>query len=457
MGSAGLLLSLQGQSNWDSIRQERQRELQLASLQSQLAKQDFTEHQQAAQQMQDYLSTVGKIKVLDPAIKGIQDREEELSKKVLDGLYKSRGDAKKYLAEGGVVDMQQYKDNLLNDPLVAKGVMSSANYNRAIADKQAGLVTRGTFDEDVAKYFKGEIDALPYQGAYKRPDFGGMGKMYSEMEGTNPYKSEVVRPERVYIDAVAIAEKQGSNYEDARDAANKFVSVYSKGIDSGAQGFNFKTRQYHIPSGWENGQNAYISARANLDQWDAVMNKDYNGWSAPKQAGIYRNVMDASGKMIKKGNLEMVTMQTADMIPVPLDKKPIIYKKRINTFDAKGNTTGFTTQNVTEEIQDAIEAPIKIEGKIYFQTTADRLQGKMPQPLESKTFNKVLMSLNNTPAQLRVAAAFRKAAAEKGVLNDDGTLNFDLNNQQSSSPQKGDTQAVQGGTAIFDGTKWVMQ
>lgn len=448
MAETGLLAALSGRDNWDVVRSERQRELQLATLQSQMAKQDFQEQQLSAAEIADYLSTPGKIKVLDPAIQGIQDAEAEYRKPISEGIMKANGDVRKFLQTGGLTMLKKYQNNLVNDPLVAKGIMSAANYNRYITDKQAGLVPRGTAEEDIKKYMNSESDAFGYQGAYKRPDLTGGRDYFSKTPGKDPYTPQEVDPFAYHNYAEYEGVKSGLSPADSKHFADMATNDYVAMKKAGGQPYMFETKaRPNPPAWWGNDRNALISARFTVDQLNAVADPAFNKWGAPKET--YQSVTDpATGKEIRR---QKVMTQEADMVPIPIGKRTVKYDE--GKFDSKGK---WSSKEVTKEIDDYVLPIMKINGRKFIRTEADRLQDKPGVEFTSNNINKIILATPKTPDGLRMIAAYRKVMKDLGVLDDAGVANFDLDNK-SAGPQKGDERPVQGGTAIYDGAKWVMK
>lgn len=299
MAATGLLSALQGRDNFDVVRQERQRELQLATLQNFMAKQDLQEQQLAAQEIGKMLSLPGNIKVLDPAIKGIQDRETELSRPIMEGIMKANGNVKQYLRSGGLSALKKYQNDLVNDPLVAKGIMSAANYNKMVTDIQAGLVPRGTAEEDLNKYMQGETDTFGYRGAYKMPDLDKARHYFGTTYGKNPYKPQPVDEFSYHQFVESESKNQGLSPEDAKHAADRATKIYKDMVKQGGQPYMFGSKQWKPPTGWgaqadneeamkyilEGAEGALKPAETNPDFWDekySIPNPaSYLGFSAP--------------------------------------------------------------------------------------------------------------------------------------------------------------------------------
>ena len=442
MPDFGIYTALAGVDNWSEKRRLKSQELQLVSLQNQLLEKRMADQQAAAQATQEYMNTIGQLRVLDPDSEKIKSMNKTLIEPIREGIAKAGGDLKKYMLSGGALELQKYKQVLLSSPEVKRGLMNAFNHNKAIADEDAGLTWRktgwktpegdiqGDYRNNYQDFISGKTDVLNYRGGYERPDLTGMREYFSKVYGKDPYKTEPVNPQTHFDFAYAEAKKKGMRNEDAVEFATGATEEYVQMVKQGGTPIYFgqKQKPYHpYSAAWASGQNAYLSARANVDQWDAILNPDYDGWTVTTTP--YKiNEVDKNGNIVGK---KTANGQVANMIPVPLGKKTITYEEKL--YDNKGKQQ---IKEITKEIDDAIEPIIKIGDGLYVQTTADRLQGKPPVPFESKSFNKLLMALPNTPDGLRIAAAYRKVLTEKGLLNPDGTVNFDLNNQQGYTEEQ---------------------
>lgn len=437
----GILSALRSRDDWGAIKQEKQKELQYQSVINSMLEDDVAEQEQKQQAIQQYMDVANKLEVLPSGMDRIKEQvDEPLKRGLAEKIKKYGGDLDKYWKVEGQVDMQNYLNQLLNNPTTVREMMNASAAARWQADKQAGRQEVGEvdpltgqlvspFEQKLHEYNAGNIDKLDYEGAFDLPDFDT--KVFQENYGDpkDPYRVVPVGGETFRTYAFTEFKKKGLDDRKAKQAADMYAAQYGQALKQpGFQPYTFKHDKRPQPTAsWGNDQNAYLSAKANVDQWDAITNPNYDKWIQPKEVNI--GLVDEKGKSVgtKKG-----TMVVADMVPIPIGKKTITYDKQTTEYDAKGNVTGYKVNTVTEEVEDAIEPIMKIGDKKYIQTTADRLQGKKPTPLESKSFNKMWLAIPNTPEGLRVKAAYRKALGEKGLLNPDGTVNFDLNNPVTS-------------------------
>jgi hypothetical protein len=78
----------------------------------------------------------------------------------------------------------------------------------------------------------------------------------------------------------------------------------------------------------------------------------------------------------------------------------------------------------------------------------------MSEPEVIVTEDKVPIDIRKTKAYGSALKALGEAPAAAGATT---AASAPAAPAQSNLPKKGDTKAVQGGTAVFDGTKWVMK
>jgi len=257
------------------------------------------------------------------------------------------------------------------------------------ADQEEGLQERldmdpttGEFAPDfgakLQQYNSGDIDALNYAGAFKPAKFDE--KFFSTQYGdANRYKSVPVSYETYKNTAMRNLMDAGLNERDARQQATVQANNYKQQMLEKGTPLRFKSDKWTPTKAWEDGNAAKISSKYIVDGFNALLDpKNTQIWSAPQQTTIDLGEKDESGNN-KTVNLKKTTVQTADVLPdFSLGKKTITYKKQKAKYDKDGNPTGQEVEVVTEPVEDAIEPFVKMDGKVYMQTTANRLEGKPP-------------------------------------------------------------------------------
>lgn len=431
----GLLGSLRGRDNWAEIKQEKANELQYQGVLNRMQEDENASNQQKQAAIQGYLQTAYKLKVLPNGMERIKAINEPLQATIAENIKKYGGDLDKYWKVQGQVDMQNYLQQLLHHPTTTRELMNASAAARWQADKQAGRQEKGQidlatgeivnpFENQLHEYQAGNIDALNYSGAFDRQDFDP--KVFSQFYGDpkDPYKVVPVGVQTFRDYAYNDFKGKGMEDDVAQQQADQMTAQYAKAMKQpGFQPYTFKHDQRPRPQAYSaafgNDQNALISARFTVDQLDAVSNPAYDKWVRPKQ--VYVDVVDQNGNHLRK---DKVVQKEADMAPIPIGKKSVTVKEQ--SVDSNGKAL---VKKVVKEVDDYIEPILKIGGKRYIQTTANRLEGKQPVPLESKAINRIILATPKTPDGLRMIAAYSKVLAEKGVLTKEGLADFEMNNQ----------------------------
>lgn len=242
MGDVGLLSMLQGQDAWGERRAAKARDLQYASLMNQMSEQKLQQQQLAGQQMQEYMNTIGKLKLMDVAHNRATEVNDQLVVPIEEGLRAAGGDVRKFMLSGGINQLQKYKDQLINNPTIQKDLMSAYNVNRYNTDVKAGLTPRGNAGEDYQKYSKGDADYFGYGGGYESPNLEGIGKYFGETFGADKYTQQYAGPQDVYLYAEHQAKTKGMSPADVKHFATLKTNEYIQAVNAGhAQPYMFKS------------------------------------------------------------------------------------------------------------------------------------------------------------------------------------------------------------------------
>lgn len=435
MADWGLLSALQGQNPWDDIRAGRANELRSIMMQEGLAQKAMDEQIAANQKIAEYqniLSTVSS-KLLPPDVEKLKTHEEkareDLKKKINSELVKNGGDVRKWMLGGGVNDLNKYKNELLMGEPTQQGLNNAFNYAQFTADTREGLIPRDVefrdaqgnvarvpFQEQIAKFSKGELPTLKYGGAYKRPDFGDFREMYSKVEGKNPYQSEAVKPQTVYQDAFIVAKQQGLNDQDADDAAKKAMSAYDASVKQGGQPFQFKTRQYHVSSGMGTANDAEESMKYILEGVGGALNKDVsdtNFWQPLDNPIPLANKVDETMKgafgFAPKTNI----IYTSDRLGgLPLGKATVPDYKFSGDLKNK-------VRDGVKQIDNTFKGfALDNNGKVYYVTEKSNIEGEKDAskrfiPFTDASIDELVLS---APANIRpkLSAKLRKGLIELG-------------------------------------------
>lgn len=359
---------LQGVDNWGEKRSAKARELQYAALMNQMAEGDLQKQHLAGQQMQEYMNTVGKLKLLDPAIERVRAVNDELTRPIQEGIRNAGGDIKKYMLSGGINQLQKYKEQLINNPTVQKDLMSAFNYNKYSTDVQAGLVPRGNAQEDFQNYSKGTADYFQYQGGYKAPDLTNARKYFGETFGADKYAEQKVDPQTFYQFALQEAKKENLNQNDAQQFAIQSAQQYQNAVNQGAQPYMFKSLDPSIKmmnearSRYYSGKSA-ASSQQPAEWWRTHLgNLPGNQTIAPDNSEVAK--WGGSDSQILKYKTPMLNMDiVAGAHGIPM-KDGVV--ENTATIISKDNGLGFVLPDGTQlDLSGLTPSQIKATGLDY--------------------------------------------------------------------------------------------
>lgn len=247
--------------NWGAIRAEKARELQIIAMRNAMAEKEVQQQAQAGAAIEQYLSTVDNIKVLEQDKKWIDQKNSELTKVIQEGIKKHNGNVKKYLYAGGLNELNKYKNNLLQSEEVATGLTNAYNMNKYMADTAAGLNPRmtsfelldpsgakqitGTFADNVKAFQEGKATKLNYRGAFATPTgdprqfFGGV------------FGNEQKRPQSASAMDVAkfwteTAKQQGLSKQDAEQFGYMKGIEYQDALKKGLAPYQYKSEDQEL-------------------------------------------------------------------------------------------------------------------------------------------------------------------------------------------------------------------
>lgn len=252
------LIALSGKSPWEEIRQGKANDLKMVMMQESLTQKGLDEQLAAQKQLGEYQQILAEAssRVMPPDFDRLKEHEQTLradfKKKLTEGLQKSNGNLKKWIESGGVIDMNNYKNSLLEGEAMQTGLQNAHNYGLAFADRKAGLTARDVkrldasgqpvlmdVNEQFEKFKKGDIKNLEYDGAYQMPVFDT--KVFNEIIGNPNDPYQVIPVDAKSLGNIAYIEfiRKGVPEEDAVLAAKKYQRDYAKGLESGAKPYTF--------------------------------------------------------------------------------------------------------------------------------------------------------------------------------------------------------------------------
>lgn len=241
----GFLGAIAGRKNFDALKQEKLRELNLVQQQNAILENNVAQQQAAADGVSQYLDIVNNLKVLPEGLDRIKKIDADLRTNITKGILESNGDVKKWILSGGDRVLKEYQKNLVNNDVTQREIANAYQTNKWLADQQAGLQERWsgmnedgtpiTFDQQFKKYKNGEIDQLNYNGAFKLPEYNStIPKRYAFEDKYKP-KSATIND--VYNDAFQQFKDLPLN--DRQQAARHHAEIYRQQLQSGAAPYQF--------------------------------------------------------------------------------------------------------------------------------------------------------------------------------------------------------------------------
>lgn len=301
MDFAGLS-ALSGIDNWAQKRQDRANDMQYVAIMNAMAKQENQKQQQSAQEVQNYLNTVGKIKVLDQDKKRIADKEKEYAVSIQDGIKKSHGNINRWLETGGRTELMKYYNNIVDSQEVQKGLSNAISHQRYLADQQLGLTPRNVdvngkempYEEQYKMFEEGKLDELKYYGGYEEPT-GDPAKAFGERFGNAEGKPQIASPQEVYDYWLNVPKGKGMSEQDrmlfARKKANDYIQQYGAQGERG--GYPFKSL---TPEQLDYSRREKIKEIQNNERLKLLQEKANNGLGADPFTQIHSGAVSIPTK-----------------------------------------------------------------------------------------------------------------------------------------------------------------
>ncbi len=242
--------AISGVDHWEEKRADRNADLQRVAILNALSERENQKQQVAAQEAQQYLNTIGQIKVLDADKAKIADKEKEYRVAIQDGIKKAHGNINEWLETGGKTELMKYHNNIVNSKEVNQGLMNALNHNLYMADQQKGLTPRDvnvggkmvSYPEQYQMFKEGKIDQLNYGGGYEEP-VGNPAKDFSERFGNVEGKPQIASPQHVYDYWLNTPKGKGMSEHDrmiyAKKKADEYVQQFGAQGEKG--GYPFKS------------------------------------------------------------------------------------------------------------------------------------------------------------------------------------------------------------------------
>lgn len=233
--------AISGLDNWQEKRQDRERDMQRVAIMNAISEKENQKQQAQQAEVQQYLNTIGQIRVLDADKQKIADKEKEYRGAIQEGIKKAHGNIDEWLNTGGKTELMKYQNNILQDKATQQGLRNSLMHNLYMADQQKGLTPRDvnvggkmmSYPEQFQQFQEGKINELNYNGAYEEP-VGNPAKDFSERFANPEGKPAVATAQHVYDYWLNTPKGKGMSEHDRMQFAKKKADEYVQQF--GAQG-----------------------------------------------------------------------------------------------------------------------------------------------------------------------------------------------------------------------------
>jgi len=253
----GLYTALRGQDNWAQRRADKMVNMKIAE-QNKL-EQDARVKQSmlAEEEVNKYLDTLNSIDVLPEDQDRIKQVEKKSRQSIIQGIAKNNGDLARYVSSGGITDLHEYKNSILQSKEVKNALTSKENLANIIAGKQRGdwfpdvevdvpkikdgkpeLDADGnqiyekrkvSNDKQLAMFKDGIIDKINFNGSEKKVSLNAIDFHRTPKDPKNPFsKNNIV----TYGDVMFQAMEKGASERQAHALAKNYVNRVKAGADS---------------------------------------------------------------------------------------------------------------------------------------------------------------------------------------------------------------------------------
>jgi hypothetical protein len=304
----GVLSALRGRTDWNTIRGDKQRDLQYQAVINHMQEQKNAEQMQKQQAINEYMQTAGNLNVLPKGMERIRAIDDELRQPIIEKIKKYGGDLDKYWKVEGQSDMQNYLNNLLHHPTTVKEIMNASNFSRWQADKQAGMqeltdIDSATgkpvnfFEEQVHKYNLGDTDELNYKGGYKagKTDETIFGKLYGDQDR---YKAVPVGAVDFYDTKFRELMDAGLSEPAAKHQASLMTSSYKENYLNKGKPLYYKSDKRPVATSSQRTTAFEMGERAKAD--DAKYVIEQLGAALTGKDDVYRTVSGVK-EVVKDG------------------------------------------------------------------------------------------------------------------------------------------------------------
>ena len=249
MADWGLYSALRGTDNWAQRRADKQVNMQIAEKQLERENQKTQQSMLAEEQIGKYMDEMAAIDVLPEDQDRIKEVEKNARTNIVQGIARYNGDLSRYISSGGITDLHEYKNSIIQSDEVKTALSNKENMAKIIADKQQGNrwfkpiqkevpiigedgqptgeteVKTYDMDQQLAAFKNGEINTIDYMGSENRVNINAMTFKQFAKNPRKPYSDD----NRVSANDVMFQAMEGGASEDY---AYELAASYSERVKS---------------------------------------------------------------------------------------------------------------------------------------------------------------------------------------------------------------------------------
>ena len=355
MADWGLYAALRGQDNWAQRRADAQ--MNTRSREKHLAMEEKKTQQRvmAEEGINAYLDAMKNIDVLPEDQERIKEVERQARHNIVKGIAQNNGDLSRYVSSGGITDLHDYKNSIMQSGEVKTALSNKENMAKILTDKQAGnrwfkpieveieeqdengntIMKKQMVDVDkqLQMFKDGSISKIGYNGSEIRKSINSMAFKNQYKDSKNPRGPNNVTTSDLVFHAM-------NDMGTSKEYANYLADNYAKRIESGVDPWKWKgmsaqdeslmnAKTYKLSGGQSGGDSEQQIAN--------YYNNALNGRNREIKTGTYAE-WGGKGAKYKSSNF---TLEEADILlrAIGLDQKNInkdaIFDKNNNYIDVE--------------------------------------------------------------------------------------------------------------------------
>jgi len=214
MADWGLYSALRGTDNWAQRRADKQVNMQIAEKQLERENQKTQQSMLAEEEIQKYMDEMAAIDVLPEDQDRIKEVERNARTNIVQGIARYNGDLTRYISSGGITDLHDYKNSIIQSGEVKTALSNKENMAKIIADKQQGNrwfkpiqkevpiigedgqptgeteVKTYNMDQQLAAFKNGEINTIDYMGSENKVAINAMTFKQFPKNPRKPYSDD---------------------------------------------------------------------------------------------------------------------------------------------------------------------------------------------------------------------------------------------------------------------------